>query len=122
VVRILDQVELLVQLEQRLSEQPGMTEAEAFNRAIATAHDEDVSAWSLAIGQRISAMGGEAMPLLELQGATPCGYLEECGMPYSDLVGVVVEWILSEAARGILSGRNDLGRNALTQLGRRKLN
>ena len=44
-----------------------MTEAEAFNRAIETAHDEDVSAWAGAIGEGISAMGGEAVLLLELQ-------------------------------------------------------
>lgn len=69
VVGVLDQAALLAQLDQRLSEEPGMTEAEAFNRAIATAHDEDVSAWSLAISQGISAMGGEAVTLLELQRA-----------------------------------------------------
>ena len=69
VVAILDQAALLAQLDQRLSEEPGMTEAEAFNRALTTAHDEDVSAWAGAIGQGISAMGGEAVLLLELQRA-----------------------------------------------------
>lgn len=34
---------------------------------IETAHDEDVSVWSLAISQGISAMGGKAVLLLELQ-------------------------------------------------------
>jgi len=37
VVGVLDQVVLLAQLGQRLSQQPGMTGVEAFNRAIATA-------------------------------------------------------------------------------------
>jgi hypothetical protein len=69
VVGVLDQAALLAQLDQRLSEQPGMTEAEAFNRAIATAHDEDVAAWSEAIAHGMNAMGGEAVPLLVLQGA-----------------------------------------------------
>jgi hypothetical protein len=69
VVGVLDQVALLAQLDQRLSEEPEMTEAEALNRVIETAHDEDVSAWAGAIGQGIKAMGGEAVPLLELQQA-----------------------------------------------------
>jgi hypothetical protein len=69
VIGILDQAALLAQLDQRLSEEPGMTEAEAFNRAIATAHDEDVLAWSGAIGRGMSAMGGEAVLLVELQRA-----------------------------------------------------
>jgi hypothetical protein len=69
VVGILDQAALLAQLDQRLSEEPGMTEAEAFNRAIATAHDEDVSAWAGAIVQGIKELGGEAVLLLELQRA-----------------------------------------------------
>jgi hypothetical protein len=77
VVGVLDQAALLAQLDRRLSEEPGMTEAEAFNRATLavsaeqreTAHDEDVSAWARAIGQGISAMGGEAMLLVELQRA-----------------------------------------------------
>jgi hypothetical protein len=55
-----------------------LTEAEAFNQAIATAHDEDVSAWAEAIAQGINAMGGEAVPLLELQGAIA---LPSTGMP-----------------------------------------
>jgi hypothetical protein len=38
-------------------------------QAIATAHDENVSAWVGAIEQGIQAMGKEAVPLLELQGA-----------------------------------------------------
>ena len=58
-----------------------MTEAEVFNQAIETAHDEDVLAWSLAISQGINAVGREAVLLLELQRATPCGYLEERRMP-----------------------------------------
>ena len=35
VVGVLDRAALLAQLDQRLREEPGMTEAEAFNRAIA---------------------------------------------------------------------------------------
>jgi len=69
VVGVLDQAALLAQLDRRLGEYPGMTESEAFNQAIGTAHDEDVSAWERAIGQGIKAMGGEGGLLLELQQA-----------------------------------------------------
>jgi hypothetical protein len=54
-------------LDQRLSQQPGLTEAEAFNQALNTAHDEDVSAWSMAISQSMTARKKDAVPLLELQ-------------------------------------------------------
>ncbi len=67
VAGVMDQAALLAQLDQRLSEQPGMTEVEAFNQAMETAHDEDVSAWSLALGQGTRELGGEAVLLLELQ-------------------------------------------------------
>jgi len=60
-------------LDQWLSEQPGMTEVEAFNQTIATAHDEDVSAWVEAIRRGIQELGEEAVTLLELQ--------REIGMP-----------------------------------------
>jgi hypothetical protein len=69
VVGVLDQAALLAQLDQRLSEQPGMTEAEAFETAMAVAHGEDVSAWVGAIAEGIQAMGGKTVTLLELQGA-----------------------------------------------------
>jgi hypothetical protein len=69
VVGVLDQAALLAQLDQRLSEQPGMTEAEAFETAIATAHDEDVSAWAEALAQGIRELGEDSVPLLELQEA-----------------------------------------------------
>jgi hypothetical protein len=78
VVGVLDQAALLAQLDQRLSEQPGMTEAEAFNQAIATAHDEDVSAWAEAIAQGIRELGEDSVPLLELQEAIA---LPSTGMP-----------------------------------------
>jgi hypothetical protein len=69
VVGVLDQAALLAQLDQRLSEQPGMTEAEAFETAMAVAHGEDVSAWVGAIAEGIQAMWGKTVTLLELQGA-----------------------------------------------------
>ncbi len=64
VVGVLDQAALLAQLDQRLSEQPGMTEAEAFNRAIETAHDEDVSAWAGAIRRGIKDIALNLLPLV----------------------------------------------------------
>jgi hypothetical protein len=67
VVGILDQAKLLAQLDQRLSEQPGMTEAEALNRAIATAHDEDMSAWVGAIVNIFQQGQTDSLSLMELQ-------------------------------------------------------
>ena len=66
-MELLDQAELLAQLDQRLSEEPGMTEAEAFNRAIATAHDEDVSEWVGAIANIFQQGQTDSLPLMELQ-------------------------------------------------------
>jgi hypothetical protein len=66
-VGVLDQSALLAQLDQRLSEQPGMTEAEAFETAIAVAHGEDVSAWVGAIAQCLTKAGKRGMWLVELQ-------------------------------------------------------
>jgi hypothetical protein len=67
VVGVLDQAALLAQLDQRLSEQPGMTEAEAFETAIAVAHEEDVSAWVGAIAQCLTKAEKRGMWLVELQ-------------------------------------------------------
>jgi len=46
---VLDEVALLKVLDQQMSQEPESTEAEIFNRALALAHDEDVSAWAGAI-------------------------------------------------------------------------
>jgi hypothetical protein len=67
VVGVLDQAALLAQLDQRLGEEPGMTEAEAFNRAIATAHDEDISAWAGAIENVFQQSQIDSLSLIELQ-------------------------------------------------------
>ncbi len=67
VVGALDQVALLQALDQQMSQQPDLTELEAFNQAIGLAHAEDVAAWSTAIAQWLAAHQIVAMPLVQLQ-------------------------------------------------------
>jgi hypothetical protein len=67
VVGLLDKESLLAELDQRLEEHPEMTEAEAFETAIAVAHGEDVSAWTGAIAQVLQQEESQALSLLEVQ-------------------------------------------------------
>lgn len=67
VVGAIDQAALLQALDEQMSQEPGLTEAEVFNRAMAVAHEEDVSAWVEAIAQWIPAGATSAVSLLELQ-------------------------------------------------------
>lgn len=67
IVGELDQVALLQSLDDQLSQHPGLTEVEAFNQAIALAHDEDVSTWTGAIEQWLIEQNISAIPLVQLQ-------------------------------------------------------
>jgi hypothetical protein len=67
VVGMVDKEALLSELDQRLERQPGMTEAEAFEAAMAVAHGEDVSAWVGAIAQCLTKAEKRGMWLVELQ-------------------------------------------------------
>lgn len=69
VVGELDKVALLQVLDEQMSQEPELTEAEIFNQAMALAHDEDVSAWSGAIAQWMAEQQVSTTPLVELQQA-----------------------------------------------------
>jgi hypothetical protein len=67
VVGLLDKEALLAELDQRLEQHPEMTEAEAFEAAIAVAHGEDVSAWVEAIEQVLQQEPSQELSLMGLQ-------------------------------------------------------
>jgi hypothetical protein len=66
IVGELDKEALLTALDHQLANHPEMTEAEAFEAAIAVAHGENVSEWVGAIGQVLREQGQE-QTLLGLQ-------------------------------------------------------
>jgi len=66
VVGELDQVALLQSLDEQMHQEPNLTEGEIFNRALALAHDEDVSAWATTIAQWMK-QSSYPVPLLQLQ-------------------------------------------------------
>ncbi|MEP0874098.1 hypothetical protein NDA01_30830 [Trichocoleus desertorum AS-A10] len=67
VVGELDQAALLQVLDEQMSQDPGLTEAEVFNRALGVAHEEDVTAWVEAINCWMQASARSSVSLLELQ-------------------------------------------------------
>lgn len=69
VVGELDPAALLQALDEQMSQHPGFTEVEAFNQAIALAHDEDVSTWVETIVQRMGEHPLSPIPLVQLQQA-----------------------------------------------------
>ncbi|MBD2090486.1 hypothetical protein H6F67_11535 [Microcoleus sp. FACHB-1515] len=69
IVGEIDQAALLQALDQQMRQEPGLTEVEAFNRAIETAHAEDVWAWTEAIEQWMSEHRVVTIPLVQLQAA-----------------------------------------------------
>ncbi|MBD2463070.1 hypothetical protein H6G89_18705 [Oscillatoria sp. FACHB-1407] len=69
VVGELDQVALLQALDEQMKEHPGLTEVEAFNQAMAIAHDEDVSNWIGAIATWMNERQTEVAPLMQIQQA-----------------------------------------------------
>lgn len=69
IVGELDQAALLQALDEQMAQESGLTEMEAFNRAIATAHNEDVSAWTEAIERQFDQQQEWAIKLPDLQQA-----------------------------------------------------
>jgi hypothetical protein len=69
VVGELDQAAVLQVLDEQMSQEPELTEAEIFNRVLALAHDEDVSAWARAIAQWMRQQPLSSVRLMELQQA-----------------------------------------------------
>ena len=67
VVGGLDQAALLQALDEQMSQDPGLTEAEVFNRALGVAHEEDVTAWVEAINRWMQSSARSSISLLELQ-------------------------------------------------------
>ena len=65
VVGELSQSAVLQVLDQQMSQEPELTEAEIFNRTLALAHDEDVSAWAEAIAHWMQ-QHKSSLPLMEL--------------------------------------------------------
>jgi hypothetical protein len=104
IVGELDQTALLQVLDEQMSQEPHLTEAEIFNRTLALAHDEDVSVWagaiaqwmqqhhaSLSLSELIQAM---QMPLLDVWLGVLLGdqfLLEQRGQFY-DLSGVWISY------------------------------
>jgi hypothetical protein len=74
IVGELDKDALLNALDEQLSQHPEMTEAEAFEAAIAVAHGENVSEWVGAIGQA-----------LQEQEQTLLGLQEQLRMPWVEV-------------------------------------
>ncbi|PZV11699.1 MAG: hypothetical protein DCF22_14025 [Leptolyngbya sp.] len=68
VVGELNQAAVLQALDEQMSQEPELTEVEIFNRALALAHDEDVSAWAGAIA-RWMRQYRSSLPLLDLMEA-----------------------------------------------------
>jgi hypothetical protein len=77
VVGELDRAALLQALDEQMSQQPGLTDVEAFNRALEIAHDEDVSTWVGAIGQCLQDQQVSTISLIGLQ--------QSMGMPIVQL-------------------------------------
>ncbi|MBD1852800.1 hypothetical protein [Leptolyngbya sp. FACHB-711] len=67
VIGELDQAALLQALDEQMSQAPGLTEVEAFNKAMGIAHDEDVSTWTEAIAQCLRKHQIATIPLVQLQ-------------------------------------------------------
>jgi hypothetical protein len=82
VVGMVDKEALLAELDQRLEQHPGITEAEAFEAAISVAHGENVSEWVEAIGQALTEQTQE-QTLVKLQ--------ERLGLPLVEVwLGVLL--------------------------------
>ncbi|MBM0745516.1 hypothetical protein JOY44_29290 (plasmid) [Phormidium sp. CLA17] len=70
VVGELNRTTVLQVLDQQMSQEPDLTEAEIFNHTWAIAHDEDVAAWARAIAQWMAEQQVSMAPLVELQQST----------------------------------------------------
>jgi len=104
VVGELDQTALLRVLDEQMSQEPNLSEAEIFNRTLALAHDEDVSVWAAAIAQWMQQHDSSLslaeliqamqMPLLDVWLGVLLGdqfLLEQRGQFY-DLSGVWISY------------------------------
>jgi hypothetical protein len=104
VVGELDQTALLKVLDEQMSQEPNLTEAEIFNRTLALAHDEDVLIWAAAIAQWMQQhhsslslaelIQSMQMPLLDVWLGVLLGnqfLLEQRGQFY-DLSGVWISY------------------------------
>lgn len=69
IVGEIDQTSLLQALDEQMRQNPGLTEVEAFNRAIEIAHDEDVSSWIGEIAKWMTEEHIATVSLLQLQQA-----------------------------------------------------
>ncbi len=69
VVGELNRTTVLQVLDQQMSQEPELTEAEIFNRTLAIAHDEDVAAWAAAISRWMGDHQMATIPLVQLQRA-----------------------------------------------------
>ncbi|MBM0744864.1 hypothetical protein JOY44_25420 (plasmid) [Phormidium sp. CLA17] len=69
VVGELNRTTVLQVLDQQMSQEPDLTEAEIFNRTLALAHDEDVAAWARAISRWMGDHQMATIPLVQLQRA-----------------------------------------------------
>jgi hypothetical protein len=67
VVGELDREALLQALDEEMNQHPGLTEVEAFNGAIALAHDEDISTWVKTIASWMVEQNVSTIPLVQLQ-------------------------------------------------------
>lgn len=67
VVGELDQVALLQALDEQMSQHPGLTDVEVFNKALNLAHDEDVLTWTRTITRWMAEHRVSTMPLVQLQ-------------------------------------------------------
>ncbi|MBI4783168.1 MAG: hypothetical protein HY785_17875 [Oscillatoriophycideae cyanobacterium NC_groundwater_1537_Pr4_S-0.65um_50_18] len=67
VVGELDKAALLQVLDEQMSQEPELTEAEIFNQTLTLAHDEDVSVWSAAVTQWMTEQQVATISLLGLQ-------------------------------------------------------
>ena len=66
VVGELDQAAVLQVLDEQMSQEPDLTEAEIFNRTLALAHDEDISAWAGKIVQCLQEVPDQAVSFDQL--------------------------------------------------------
>ena len=77
VVGELNRTTVLQVLDQQMSQEPDLTEAEIFNRTLALAHDEDVAAWARAIAHWMDERQVSTISLVQLQ--------QSIGMPLIQL-------------------------------------
>ncbi|HEY9640662.1 MAG TPA: hypothetical protein V6C57_09265 [Coleofasciculaceae cyanobacterium] len=108
----LDQVALLQALDEQMSQHPGLTDAEVFNRTLNLAHDEAVSTWTRTITSWMVENRVATLPLVQLQQAVQMPlvqlwlalllgeYTIEQGGEFYDVQQI---WVSAGAIRAIVS-------------------